>query len=266
MKLSCCSWSYHRVMQAKRLSFTEWLRICAEELKVGGVDIIAEQMPSRTKRCWLDTKKRCTDLQLSIAALSPGNNFGKPTAAERRNEVDNIRRWIETAAIMGAPCLRVFAGWPPQGQAERLWGPMVACLRAVGKAGAKAGVTIVVEPHNHGGFLSNSTSILRLMRELNDPWVRVDLDLGKINFIEPDPYRGVDACIPYAPHVVAKVFEPTETGDAKGLDYGRIFALLAARNYRGFITLEYEGEADERQTVPRAMAMLRRLGQAHGLS
>ena len=250
-------------MEAKRLTFDEWLRICAEELGVGGVDIIAEQMPKRTKAFWLQTKKRCTDSQLTIASLSPGNNFGKPTAKARSAEVDNIRRWMDAALVMGAPCLRIFAGWPPQGRGAELWAPMVACIRAVAKTAAQAGITLVIEPHNHGGFLPDSRSTLRLIREVGSPWVRINLDTG--NYHDPDIYAGLEASMPYSPHVVAKIHRLGPDGEEQEFDYDKIFAILHRHRYRGFLTLEYEGPTDELTSVPKAIAMLRRYAAKYSL-
>lgn len=256
VKIGCCSWSYHRVMETGRVDFAEWLRICAEDLRVGGVDIIATQLPKRTARYALDVKKRCTDYQLTISALSPSNDFGRPTVRERQAQVDDVTRWIETAFILGAPCLRIFAGWPPQGRETDLWAPMVACVRKVAKTAAQAGVTLVVEPHDQGGFLPDSRRTLRLIEELHSPWVRVNLDVG--NYHEADLYGGLEASMPYAPHVVAKISRLNSQGEEPTLDYAKIFAMLSRHHYRGFVTVEYEGEADELQAVPRAVAMLRR--------
>ena len=263
MKLGCCSWSYHRALEAGRIDFYQWLRICAKELRVGGVDIIAEQMPKRTRACWLETKKRCTDGQLTIASLSPANNFGKPTARERQAEVENIKRWLDTALVMGAPCLRIFAGWPPPGQRKALWRPMVTCIRQVAGVAAQAGITLVVEPHNNGGFLYDSKTTLQLMRELNDPWVRINLDVG--NYHEPDLYAGLEASLPLAPHVVAKIHRIDKRGEELELNYGKIFAMLQRHRYHGFVTLEYEGQVDELTAVPKAIAMLRRYALAYRL-
>lgn len=264
MKLGCCSWSYHRSLERRRLTFYEWLRLCSEELQVGGVDIIAEQMPSRTRRCWLEVRKRCTDGRLSIACLSPGNDFGKPTAIARRRQVDNVRRWIETAVILGAPCLRIFAGWAPPGEAARRWPRMVACVRRVARDAAQAGVTLVVEPHDEGGFLSTSRATLRLIHELESPWVRINLDVG--NYREADLYGGLERSLPYAPHVVAKVHRLSPGGEELTLDYGRIFRMLKRRHYQGFITLEYEGQLDERIGVPKSLMMLRRYARRVGFA
>lgn len=263
MKLGCCSWSYHRAMEAGRIDFDDWLRICAEELRVGGVDIIAEHMPHRAKRGWLAVKKRCTDAQLTIVSLSPSNNFGRPSAAARRREVASVSRWIEAAFVMGAPCLRIFAGWPPAGQHDALWGAMVSCVRQVARAAAQAGVTLVIEPHDQGGFLPDSRRTLRLIREVDSPWVRINLDTG--NYIEPNPYAGMEASLPFAPHVVAKIHRLGPDGEERELDYGKIFAMLRRQAYHGFVTVEYEGQADELAAVPKAVAMLRRYGRRYGL-
>lgn len=263
LKLGCCSWSYHRSLEAKTIDFSEWLRICAQDLRVGGVDIIAEQMPKRTRAFLLETKKRCTDAQLTIISLSPGNDFGKPTAAARQAQVDSVKGWIDAAFILGAPCLRIFSGWPPKGQAAALWPAMVRCIRQVAAPAAAAGITLVIEPHNHGGFLPDSKSTLKLIRELDSPWVRINLDTG--NYLEPDPYAGLEASMPYAPHVVAKIHHLSPAGQELEFDYDKIFAMLKRHRYHGFVTLEYEGKADELEYVPKAIAMLRRYAKQYAL-
>ena len=246
-------------MAARRISLEGWLNRCAGVLDVGGVDIIAEQMPKRTKRYWLEVKKRCTDLRLTIASLSPGNDFGKPTERQRRAQVDSIKRWVEAAWVMGSPCLRIFAGWPPKEQAQALWPKMIQCIRSCAKAAAQAGVTLAVEPHNHGGFVSSSRQALRLIREVASPWVGINLDTG--NYLEKDFYAGLEATLPYAPHVVAKVHDLDARGEAIGFNYGRIFTMLKRHQYHGFVTLEYEGRADEVSAVPRAIKLLKRKAQ-----
>ena len=71
--------------------------------------------------------------------------------------------------------------------------------------------------------------------------------------------------MPYAPHVVAKIHHLNAAGEETTLDYGKIFSMLARQRYHGFVTVEYEGTADERRAVPKAIAMLRRYGLKYGL-
>ena len=136
-------------------------------------------------------------------------------------------------------------------------------MRRVASFAAQAGITLVVEPHNHGGFLSTSQATLRMIRQVGSPWVRVNLDTG--NFEETDPYRGIAACLPYAPHVVAKILRLSPKGEELTLDYHKIFQMLKRHRYHGFVTIEYEAPQDELTYVPRAVAMLRRLARAYDL-
>ncbi len=263
MKLGCCSWSYHRAIERGTLTIGQWLTLCAGQLGVEGVDLIAEQLRPSTPQTWRDVKKRCADLQLTIVSLSPSTDFGKPTALGRRRQITALQRWIEAASLLGAPLVRIFAGWAPADQRAARWSAMVGCIRQCARQAAQAGVTLAVEAHNHGGFISTSHEMLRLIRELDSPWVRINLDTG--NYDEPDPYKGFARSLPWTAHVVAKVLRMRPNGEAMGFDYGRIVRLLKRGGYRGFVTLEYEGPADEARAVPQALAMLRRHGAAHGL-
>ena len=42
------------------------------------------------------------------------------------------------------------------------------------------------------------------------------------------------------------------------LDYERIAAILRKHNYRGYLSLEFEGKEDPRTAVPKSLAMLRK--------
>jgi sugar phosphate isomerase/epimerase len=42
------------------------------------------------------------------------------------------------------------------------------------------------------------------------------------------------------------------------LDYDRIARLLKKHNYRGYISLEFEGKEDPRTAVPKSLAVLRK--------
>jgi L-ribulose-5-phosphate 3-epimerase len=42
------------------------------------------------------------------------------------------------------------------------------------------------------------------------------------------------------------------------LDYDRIAAILRKANYRGVISLEYEGKEDAKTAVPKSLALLRK--------
>ncbi|MDD4953489.1 MAG: sugar phosphate isomerase/epimerase [Candidatus Omnitrophica bacterium] len=267
MKLGLCTWSYHKSLESGKLDFVKVLKIASSDLKLGGVDIIADHLPKVDKRSLIDYKKMCADLQLTIACLSPGNNFGKPTPEERRQEVEGIKRWIDCAYILGAPVLRIFAGWP--GGAEnkkKLWPAMVECMRSCEPAAKEAGVVLAVEPHNDGGFLPTAVDTLKLIKELNSPWIKINLDTG--NYMDPDNYQAIADTIAYAPHIHAKVHRISEDNKEMVFDFDKIFTIFKKAQYRGFLSLEFEGQdffqQDELTYIPKAVLMLKEYAQKYG--
>ncbi len=58
--------------------------------------------------------------------------------------------------------------------------------------------------------------------------------------------------------VQAKTYYGGGTWYTLELDYDRIASMLRRHDYRGFISLEYEGREEFRTAIPRSLALLRR--------
>ncbi len=111
MKLGCSSWSYHAAFRAGRIDLREWIRICADELEVDGVELVDLHFPTTDPVYLRDIKKLCTDLQLTISGIAVSNDFGPDD--RRASETTKVQQWCDIAAYLGAPVVRVFAGWLP---------------------------------------------------------------------------------------------------------------------------------------------------------
>ena len=268
MKLGLCTWSCHKSIESKKMDFIGLLNYCAKDLELGGIDIIAEHLPKTDKKSLITYKKMATDLQLVISCLSPGNNFGKPKAEERKAEVEAVNIWLDVAYILGAPVLRIFSGWPwPYVDKEKLWPAMVNCIRECEKKAKETGIVLAIEPHNDGGFLPTSQDTLRLIKEINSDWVKINLDTG--NYQDADNYKGIEDTITYAPHMHAKVHHMSDEGRELVFDYDRIFSILKKADYRGFLSLEFEGQdffgQAEEKYIPKAVGMLKELAGKYGI-
>jgi len=262
MKLGLCTWSYHKSLESKKLDFEKLLKLAAKDLKLGGVDIIADHLLKTDRKSLIVYKKMASDLGLTICCLSPGNNFGKPKPEERKQEVDQVKKWLDIGFILGAPVLRIFAGWPwPYEEKEKLWPYMVNCIRESEEKAKEAGIVLAIEPHNDGGFLPTAVDTLRLIKEINSEWVKINLDTG--NYQDPDNYKAIENTIAYAPHMHAKVnkISPSPHCKAEVFDFDKIFTIIKKVNYRGFFSLEFEGQdffqQDELKDAPRAVQMLK---------
>lgn len=80
------------------------------------------------------------------------------------------------------------------------------------------------------------------------------LDTG--NFLE-DPYAKLEQLAPYAALLQAKTYYGGGEWYSLDLDYARIAALMRRHNYRGYVSLEFEGKEDPDAAVPKSLALLR---------
>jgi sugar phosphate isomerase/epimerase len=96
---------------------------------------------------------------------------------------------------------------------------------------------------------------MRIIEAINSPWLQATLDTG--NFLE-DPYDRLEQMAPRAILVQAKTYYGGGLWYALDLDYDRIAAMLKKHNYRGYVSLEFEGREDPLTGIPKSLALLRK--------
>jgi sugar phosphate isomerase/epimerase len=259
MRLGCSSWSYDRPISEGRLDQLQWLRLCAEELELDGVELLDHHFPDTGRPYLRGLRRRAAELRLTVSCVSVSNDFGRTTAEARQAEVEKVGRWLEIARFLGAPVLRVFAGWPPAehrdaGRGEALWPEVMACLRESAAAAAERGVVLALENHDGGGFVSRPEEIERCLREVGSPWLRLCLDTGDLGDLP-----AIRRTVRHAVHVHAKLYDLNDEGVDRSLDWPAVVAVLRRARYRGFLCIEYEGEEPVEAAVPRGVRYLRRL-------
>ncbi len=95
---------------------------------------------------------------------------------------------------------------------------------------------------------------MRVVKKVNSPWLRVTLDTG--NFLE-NQYEQFEALAAEAVLVQAKTYYGEGTWYTLDIDYNKVAAILRKHNYRGYLSLEFEGKEDPATAVPKSLAMLR---------
>ena len=118
---------------------------------------------------------------------------------------------------------------------------------------ADAGVTLGLE--NHWGLCLTPAGVLRIIDAVNSPWLAGTMDTG--NFLE-DPYDKLAAIAPRAVYVHAKTYYGGGLWYTLDFDYGRIARIMKKHNYRGYISLEFEGNEDYKTAIPKSLAVLRK--------
>jgi L-ribulose-5-phosphate 3-epimerase len=115
------------------------------------------------------------------------------------------------------------------------------------------GVTLALE--NHWGLGRTPEGVLRIVNSVNSPWLQVLADTG--NFLE-DPYDKLEMLAPKLIYVQAKTYFGGGIWYALDLDYPRIARIFQQHNYRGWVSLEFEGKEDWKTAIPKSLAVLRK--------
>ncbi len=250
--LCCSSWSYHRSFEAGQFTLPDWIRFCRSELELEAIEIESGHFPATTSKALTEIRKLIEDNQLSLADVTTFNDFGFVADEQNRSELDKVFHWIDIARELGSSLLRVFAGWP-KGQRELQWNNMLDYLRRAANYAGERGITLVLENHNHGGFIRTAEDALCALQAVASPFLRLNLDTG--NYI--DGMVSIEKTVHLARHVHAKLLQLDGAGREIHIDHARVLELLRRAGYRGFFSAEYEGDEAEQSAVPRGLRYLR---------
>lgn len=252
MKLGCLSLSFKRAFEAGQLDLDGFLDR-AHALGLDGVDLHGRHFDPTDRAALRDLKERCLRRGLAIACVAVPNNYARP--AERlAAELEQTRRFIAAAQLLGAPIARVFAGWAPGAREDSAaWDRMLDCLRQAVAIGAEWGVRVALQNHNDQGLVRTAEEVLRALDAV--PGLGYVLDTGQWHGAV---YPHIAATADRAMHVRAKVYA-IESGAERRLDYTRIFPLLRRVGYDGFVSIVYEGQEDELAAVTKAVRYFRGL-------
>ena len=252
MQLACSSESYNDDLSGGRLRLADWLRLCAEDLGLAGVELEDKHIGAPTPERLTEVRNAAARYGLVIVNIAFMNNFGVAAAAGRRAEEARTRDWMDVSRRLGSRFLRTFAGWPEGDRAAR-WPDMIASLRSVAREAERLQVRLVMENHNHGGFVQTSADVLTILDEVRSPALGLLLDTG--NYL--DGLASIERTAALARHVHAKFTRVGSDGRDAGVDHDAVAAVLRAAGYDGWVAVEYEGPEPGRTAVPRALTYLR---------
>lgn len=272
MKLGCSSWSYHALFRSGRMSLLDWLRVCAEELEVDGVELLDLHFPTTDPIYLRDVKKLCIDLNLTISGVAVSNDFGPDD--RRAEEVRKVQRWCDIAAYLGAPVVRVFAGWlpaqpiesnsgvlvgafrrlfgEPRPNTRRIWSDTTWALRQCADHASERGTVVALQNNRADGIVGTPYHVEQCLRDVGSPWLRLCLDPADLG-----DRLGIEAALSRVVQVHARLQDVREDGSDASAHWPELLRMLRLGNYRGFVHIDYEGVEDPATAVPRAARYLR---------
>lgn len=243
----------------------------ASALGVQGVEVLHRQMASEETPYLHRLKRHAFENGIDLICLSIHQNFISPDPEVRKTHIDHTIRCIQIAHEMGIPCIRLNSGrWGTIESFDRLMElrgdepPLPGhtedeayawCIDATEQcliAAEKYGVLLALE--NHWGLTREPEGVLRIVDAIGSPWLSVLMDTG--NFLEA-PYGKLKKMADRASYVHAKTYYGGGEWYTLDLDYVKVAEILRAADYKGYVSLEFEGKEDPEIAVPKSVAMLR---------
>lgn len=256
LKLSCNLYSFNDPLRKGKMTLEQVFQFCADS-GFAAVDPTGYYFPGYPAvppdDYVYEIKKKAFLLGLDISGTGVRTDFSNPDASKRAADVELVRQWVEVAAKMDAPVLRVFAGkGVPEGHSEQeVMDWAVEGIRQCTELGKKKGVMIVLQNHNE--LLKTVDQVLYIRKKIASDWLGINLDIGSLR--AGDPYEEIAKLAPYAYtwQIKEKIYR---NGKEEKPDLPRLMEIIRKSGYRGYIPIETL-EGDPRVQVPRFLGEVR---------
>ena len=244
----------------------------AAKMGFDGVEILQIQMEDFSPAMLQKIKRRAFMAGVDLMGFSTHQTFVSPSERVRRRNVEQTIAYIEQAYALGIPTLRINTGsWGTSKDFDELmanrgiepvlegyteaqgfeW--VIESMKQLIPYAEKCGVVLGLE--NHWGLGLTPEGVLKVVDAVKSPWLQVTLDTG--NFLE-DPYDRLEKLADKTVLLQAKTYYGEGRWYTLDLDYERIAKIMKKVNYKGYVSLEFEGKEDPMTAVPKSLELLRK--------
>lgn len=243
----------------------------AARMGFDGIEFLLMQMTSEENNYLQKLKRQAFHAGLDLMGFSTHQGFVYPEATKRQEEIDKTIHQLELAYQLGIPTMRLNTGrWNTTKSFDELMAnkgiePMLPgytldqgfdwVISAIEKClptAEKCGVVLGLE--NHWGLGRTAEGVLRIVKALNSPWLQVTADTG--NFLE-NQYAQLEMLAPHTFLIQAKTYFGGGKWYTLDIDYTRVAEIFRKINYRGYVSLEFEGKEDSLTAVPKSLELIR---------
>jgi sugar phosphate isomerase/epimerase len=250
LRLSLNAYSFNDMLMKKKISKAEILEFCANT-GFDAVDMTGyyfSTYPATPSDAEIfDFKRKAHALGIEISGTGVRNEFSYSDSTALGKEIDTVLRWIEVAAKMGAPVLRVFTAkqYSTGDERKRVNDRILFALNKCIEKAAAYGIVLGIQ--NHNDFLRTADECHELIGAVNSQWLGLVVDTG--NFIASDPYEEIRKSLPLAVNWQVKE-KLLINGVQTPMDLKRLCSIIQSSNYRGNVPIETLGMNDPLNEVP----------------
>jgi hypothetical protein len=260
IKISLAEWSFNRALYSGKLDHLDFPAKAKNEFGISAVEYVngffgGKKMPfkeaGKNKSYLGKLLKRSKDAGVvnHLLMCDDEGPLSSLIETERLESVDNHKKWIEAAKILG--CLTVRVNLHGEGNPEDRKKASIDSLGRLGEFAESMKVNVVVE--NHGSVTSDAEWLTDVMKQVGKENIGTLPDFGNWCISQPwgtiqegceemyDIYKGVKELLPFAKGVSAKTYDFDSNGEQPLLDYKRLIDIVKVSGFKGYIGIEYEG-------------------------
>ena len=262
MTFSCPQWDLNEVLTAAVRYGYDSVEPRAEAGHKHGVEL------DTTKKQRKEIKSAFADMGVDLACIATSRQYAKTDRSELEESIELTKRYVDLAADVGSPCLRVFGGPTPEGVTLEEMKPVVAeALRECAEYAAKRGVFVCLETHDSYSHAGDAVDVVKLA---DHPNAVINWDIMHPCTAGQTIPEAFELVRPYVHHCHAH--DGTPKTEARGWDLAPIgtggidhvlaMKLLAEIDYQGCISGEWINWQEPEEHLPREATTLRRFRDA----
>jgi len=256
-KISLNAYSFNEPLKNGKTTLDDVLEFCAKQ-NFDAIDMTGYYFPGYpeipTDEYIYHLKRKAHQLGVEISGTGIRNEFAEPDKTKRAAEIIFVKKWIEVAAKLGAPVIRIFTGksLPANYDWEEVAEWIAADVKSCVDFGKQHGVIVAVQ--NHNDFIKTADQAIRLIKKINSDWFGLVLDTG--SFLTLEPYSEIKKTAEFAVNWQVKE-RLTINGKAEAMDLEKLFRIINASTYRGYLPIETLSAGDPFVIVPPFLKQVR---------
>lgn len=254
-QLSLSERSLARRILAGKMDHLDFARVASREFDINAVDYASRFFKEHVEdESYLtEMNKRAADQGVRRILLLVDDEG--PLAAKnnkiRAEAVRNHRRWIDDALALGCRgiCVQVHGEDSPKEQTPRA----VETLSQLAEYGTKQKINVLVA--NDAGAAANPAWLLDVLKQVDSSRCAAFPMFN--GFGGRNPYDGMAQLMSSAKGVCATARDFNGEGNETNTDFSRMLKVVLDSGYRGYVSLEFQGEElDEMEGIRATQALL----------
>jgi sugar phosphate isomerase/epimerase len=243
-RLAVASWSFHEHFERSKIDMKNFATMVADRYKIHNVELLGQHLPSTTPEYLKELRAAIHSAGSHVINVPAGGRASlyHPDTQQRAAAVANGKKWIDVAVALNSPSVRLnlagVKGVTPD--------PVLAAegLTTISQYGASKNVIVTLE--NDDPVSEEAFFIVKIIDRVNSPWLRAlpDFCNSMLKGDEKFNYAAVQAMFQRAYNICHVKDSEVDDGKVFRIDLERTFSIAKASGFKGYYSVEFEGEGD----------------------